>query len=189
MGLNYIPVQNESIKGVLQDMLNKNLERKIFLDSSPTVSNRSDIFYDNSAYFCSLNTEDVSQNFLIVGLKDRILYPTGYVIKSYPDTINNLRGWDLFGSLDNSIWTKIHFVPDSADLENGKIGRYELSGGPFHYFKIVQTARCLRNDEDFRYKLRIVYLDFFGFIWNGLCTKNKCTNHSNIPYFIVLIYS
>lgn len=182
-------MKNNSMSGVIQDMLNKNLERKIFLDSSPFVSNSTYIFYDNTSYFCSTNNEDMSKNFLIVGFKDRVIYPTGYVIKSYPDSINNLRGWDLLGSLDNSKWSKVHYVTDSNDLENKNVGRYELSGGPFRYFKIVQTAKCLRNDEDLRYRLRISYLDFFGFSWSGLCTRSKCAKHLNTPYYIVLIYS
>ena len=174
-------MRNEGLEGILQDMLKKGKESKILVDSRI-------VLYDNSSYFVTTNNKDVSLNSLTVGFNDRVIYPTGYLIKSYPDLISYLRGWNLFGSLDGNTWTNIHTSHDSNKLENGQVGRYELNGGPFRYFKIVQTEPCLTSDENFKYKLRIMYIEFFGFSWTGVCTKPRYNKHISFEYIFVLIF-
>ena len=180
-------MRNDSCEGIFQDMLKKGEKKKITFESSPNYMDPINVLYDNSSYFTTLNNKEKNFNYLTVGLKDRVLYPTGYLIRSYPDFISYLRGWDLFGSLDGNKWTNIHTLSNSSDLENGKVGRYELEGGPFRYFKIVQTEPCLSSNEDNRYKLRLFYLEFFGFSWSGLCTRNRCRQHFSFGYVFVFI--
>ena len=94
-------MRNDSLNGVFQDMLSKGKEKKIEFDSSPYSEKRTNIFYENSSFFCSTNNKNMSENYFIVCFKDRVFYPTGYVMKSHHSSLY-LRGWDLFGSLNEN---------------------------------------------------------------------------------------
>ena len=48
------------------------------------------------------------------------------------------------------------------------MGRYEIKGGPFNSFKIVQTGKNGGSDNNEKYTLRISYIDFFGYVTNKL---------------------
>ena len=175
-----------SMSGILQDMLKKNLRRKFFFE--PQYSSEY-VLYDNTSYFATANNQDLSLNYFTVCFKDRVVYPAGYVIRSVYDN-GYLRGWDLLGSIDGNKWTTLHSSPASATLANLNAGRYELSGGPFRCFKVVMTAPCLHSDETLKYKLRLTYLEFFGFNWNGLCTNQRYKKDPSYSLFIIsLIYS
>ena len=189
MVLNYnIPMRNESLNGIFQDMLSKGKEKKLSFDSSPYSEKRTNILYDNSSYFCTTNNKNMSENYFIVHFKDRVFYPTGYVMKSLQSG-GYLRGWDLFGSLDGNKWSPLHSASESDDLCPPKAGRYEINGGPFRYFKIVQASPCSTSDENYKYKMRITYLDFFGFSWNGLCTNSRRQSQHFIGFVISFIIS
>lgn len=193
MKLNYnIPMHNETMKGILQDMLSKNMRKNINFESNPDSSGYSpeQVLYDNRSYFSSKNNLNLSDSFLIVGFKDRVIYPSGYIIRSLETVITYVRGWDLLGSLDKDHWVIIHQMADSDALENYRVGRYEISGGPFRYLKIVHTAPNLQTAEYLRYKMRLSYLEFFGLSWNKFCTvkiERRCNRL--VPLMIALIYS
>ena len=188
MVLNYnIPMKSEGIEGVLQNMLKQGKSKKIFFDSSPYVEKQTNILYDNTSFFCTTSNTDLNSNYIIIYFKDRVLYPTGYVIKSTNDNTHYLRGWDLLGSLDGSKWTTLHQVPESAALEKFSTKRYELNGGPFRYFKIMQTEPCLINNE-YKNRLRLTYFDLFGFNWSGLCTMKRCYKSTHHLHVVILMF-
>ena len=73
-------------------------------------------------------------------------------------------------------------------MKSGAIGRYDLSGGPFNRFKIVQTGPCLGPDDDYKYRMRIIYLDFFGHITNTYknLRERKCRSSKTFSFTISL---
>ena len=191
-----IPFSHDSNNGVLQYMVNANLEKNILFKYSsqyPNYPPKNVLSYSESYFDTNTNTSD-NANYLIVNLTDRVLFPKGYIIRSVKNSATHyLRSWKLYGSLLGIEWTELHSVNEQDDLKSFEIGRYYIRGGPFKFFKIVQTGPCLGTSNDIKYRLRLSYLDFFGFMTNsnslgrGRTCKANARSSSFIAFLIILI--
>ena len=131
------------------------------------------IFQESSnQYFCSL-TDSEYDNFLSLEFEDRFFWVTGYVISSNcHDDVQYLMSWDLFASINGIEWEKLHWKDDSEDLAGCNYKWYKIKGGPYRFFKIQQTGPSKGNTTIHTEKMRVAYLDFFGFMSNGkICTE------------------
>jgi len=139
-------------------------------------------------YFATSMNKIKNSNYLIIELKDRFLYPKGYIIRSYKsDHYDFLRSWELYGSLFGVSWTLLHNIESKDDLASGNIGRYSIRKiNPFRYFKIVQTGpnnASSDTDYDTMYKMRISYLDFFGIMTNKFI-ENRYKTCKTTSFFV-----
>ena len=82
-------------------------------------------------------------------------------------------------------WKELHFAEDSESLAAGNLKRYRIRGGPFKFFKIVQAGPCLGNDDDTKYRLRIMYFDLFGYATNSnsFLARKSCKSKPKVPSF------
>ena len=172
------PYTNECMSGVLQYMKKKNLiKEKTFSYSS--VFNKdylpTNVLTLDDNYFNTLTNTSDNANFLIINLSKLFLFPKGYIIKSDPRNESAyLRSWKLYGSMNENVWEEIHDVFEQDDLRGGDIKRYPLNNGPYNLFKIVQTGPCLGPNDDHLYRLRIFYIDFFGYMINFWKKERTC---------------
>ena len=165
-----IPFVEGNNSGILQYMKNNGLTSSFtFAYSSIFSSSHSpvNVLTTKQEYFTTVTNKATNANFIIIELIDRMMYPSGYVINSYPRVDEMyLKSWALYGSLIGNDWKKLHSVDNQDDLRNGVYGRYSLSNGPFRYFKVVQTGASAGTIEDDMYRMRIFYIDFFGIVKN-----------------------
>ena len=146
----------------------------IFSYSAMTHAFQNLLTLDNQ-YFATASNTTSESNYLTIKLADRYLYTSGYIIRSYPEENRcYLKSWKLYGSLNGKYFDIIHSIDDDNCLSGGKIGRYAINEKPFKYFKIVQTGPNSGNSDNDRYKMRISYLDFFGFMTNKMITEVTC---------------
>ena len=188
-----IQYSDTSISGILQDMKSNSLTSKIGFSYSgiDTSTSSSSVLKDDDSYFCSTTNTNKDANFFAVELKDRVLYPKGYVIQSFRnDDLYFLKSWKLYGSTFGFDWTLLHFKDDSNDL-NRNMGRYRIKGGPFRFFKLVQTGPNNGSSNDDRYRLRLSYLDFFGYMTDSSIKINQKTcktiYNKHVPMLYVLL--
>ena len=184
----FLPDSNE---GVLQEMKAKGETEKIefrFSSAFDTNPPSAILTFDDIDFVTQTNLSE-NANFLSIKLKDRVVYTKGYIIRSRNHTASfYLKSWDLFGSFTGNSWTLLHSVKEQNDLIRGKIGRYSIEGGPFKYFKIVQTGPCNGAVDANKYRLRITYFDVFGFMTSGIYVlKKSCHCATTFSTFHLLI--
>ena len=184
----------EATDGVLQYMKNNAQTDKISYSYSSINNAITNILTLDDNYAYTNTNKTTNSNYFSIELTDRILYPKGYVIRSYKHVCcSYLRSWSLYGSLIGFEWTLLHEINEKDDLKSGNIGRYKLSGGPYKFFKIVQTGPNYGSSDSDKYRLRLSYIDLFGLMTNKerigarTCRCKKQTNH--ILFIVSLIYS
>ena len=177
--------------GILQYMKKKNLIKENTFSYSTIFDNdykpNNVLTLDSNYFNTKTNTSD-NANFLIFNLSKLFLFPKGYIIKSDPRTDSAyLRSWKLFGSMNGDNWDQIHDVFQKDDLIGGTIKRYSLANGPYNLLKIVQTGPCLGPSDDHRYRLRIIFIDFFGYMINTAKRGRTCKSKlRGLPFSITL---
>ena len=174
----FFPFVETSNSGVLQYLKTNEKTDNIIFDHSPcatTTNIASKVLTLDDDYFCSVTNTINNTNFFTVALSNMFFYAKGYIIKSdiTPDAYF-LRSWKLYGSLYGTEWKLLHSINEQDVLAGGKIGRYEIKGGPFKHFKIVQTGPCYGSNNDVKYRLRICYIDFFGLMTTRLNIGKTC---------------
>ena len=189
-----IPFIENNNSGVLQYLKNKNLHNNVLFEYSSVTDQDhlpNKIFTLDESFFCTVTNTNLNSNYLTIDLKNIVIYPKGYVIRSHMDTDSYyLKSWKLYGSLLGLKWTQIHSVDNKDDLKGGNVGRYKISRGPFKYFKIVQTGKSAGTTNDQFYRLRVAYIDFFGYVTNSevIEMQKTCkTNAHSFSHSIILI--
>ena len=185
----YIRFEEDKNEGILQYMKNNGLRSNIIIQGSPDVDGHypSNVLEFDSKYFISDTNKNANANFLLINLTDRFVYPKGYIIRSYePSDSFYLRSWTLFGSLLGLKWTPIHKMYEKDDLSNYTIGRYHLRGGPFKFFKVVQTGPSLGENDAIKYRIRIQYIEFFGLMTNTINQARSCNPKKRYSTFHVI---
>ena len=175
-----IPFYTSGNTGVLQYMKSHSQLSNILFSYSTIVNGYTPdkVLKDDSSYFSTEQSPTKESNYLIIELKDRVLYTKGYVIASIGTDTDYMRSWKLYGSLLGYEWTLIHQVDDKDDLNNQQHMKYRTHSGVFRFFKIVQSGNACGTSSNSIYKLRISYCDFFGYMTNTI--KKEITCKSNI---------
>ena len=194
----YIKFEKDKLKGLFQDIYHSPRSNYInFGYSSIDIQTHTHIesifLEDPTTYFCSFESSNYD-NFLIIEIKDRFLYTTGYVLRSRT-TINDgqdvyyLRKWSVLGSIDNETWTSLHSKDENDELRGNTYQWYQMKGGPFRYIKIQQEGPSAGYAANEKQRMRVSYFDVFGYMSNGhICTqpsKSRFFNSLFIIYFFI----
>ena len=152
--------ENE-FEGILQTMIKTNQRNKFAIKviSNVTDANREpeQILLKDDNFYASEYYNVFHENFLIVGFEDRLIYPTGYVLRSSPD-FGWLRSWKLECSLlDLYDYKELHSESDKDILQNYQW--FPLEGGPCRYIKLSQTSESEGSEIVYKYRMRVSYLD------------------------------
>ena len=192
------PYSENAVSGVLQYMKNDKLIKDDTFSYSSVYDNNylpSNILTLDNTYFNTITNKTDNANFFVINLSHLFVYPKGYIVKSDPRAdCAYLRSWKLYGSLNGKLWIQIHSIFEQDDLKAGSVKRYQLIGGPFNLFKVVQTGPCLGTSDDYYYRLRIAYLDFFGYATSTYreektCNSRRKSNSFPITLFILITIS
>ena len=167
-----ISFQHGKYDGIMQTMLKSNHRNmfKFSVKSNAVEAHRTaeEVLNRNNDYYASAGRDSFINNYFQVEFRDRFIYPQGYVL--YSLYTGYMKGWKLECSLLNdNDWKEIHYESNSESLSN--YSWFPLKGGPCRYLKITQTQNSQGDDNNLKYRMRITYLDFFGFMTNGnLCS-------------------
>jgi hypothetical protein len=181
-----ISFRENHFNGLVQYTINSGKGDYIILSASSIDPNvEIDSIFSQSKYFCSeTNTNNLS-NYLTVEFIDRFVYPTGYVIRSYD--LGYLKNWMLKGSLDGKEWDLLHSNSNSDDLSNNAYKWYKINKrGQYRFFRIYQTGESSGFDDNNKYRLRISYLEFFGYMSNGQICTNNAARSSKISFMMTI---
>ena len=186
------PYSEESVSGILQFMKENDLINENTFSYSSIYDNNylpSFVLSNDNKYFCTKENTTQNANFLVMNLSNLFLFPKGYIIKGDPRTSDGcLRTWKLFGSLNGKRWTQIHSANNDDSLKGSGIKRYQLFGGPFKLFKIVQTGPSFGQGIEYTARLRVAYIDFFGSMTNRYKPGKTCrSKQSGLPFSITLL--
>ena len=161
-----IPYREGRYNGILQNLLKIKQRNKfaIKVTSNVTDENREpeQILKQDDIFYASDNYDKFNENYIIIGFKNRIIYPTGYVIRSCKD-FGWLRSWKVECSmLDLYDYIELHSENDTDILKNYQW--FPLNGGPCRYIKVKQTGVSEGLEIYSQFRMRVSYLDFFGII-------------------------
>lgn len=194
MGSKAIAFRENEKNGLMQHMVRTNVQNAIKLNASTKDPKEfvqfEAIFSQNtSTYYCSLSNSTNLSNYFIIEFVDRFVYPSGYVIRS--NSYGFLKSWMLEGSLDGEAWDLLHSNFNTSDLSSSYKWYKINKRGQYRFFKITQTGESGGDTETKMYRLRISYLDFFGFMSNGqFCTNKACLRGpSKISLFMMISIS
>ena len=173
--------ENEK-NGLLQYIVRTNMENMIKLNASTKepqnyVTLNSIFTQESTTYYCSLTNSTNLSNYFLIEFVDRFVYPSGYVISSH--SYGYLKSWMLEGSLDGEAWDLLHSNFDSTDLSSSYKWYKIKKRGQYRFFKITQTGESDGDAEEKAYRLRISYLDFFGYMSNGQYFTNKACSRGS----------
>ena len=188
----FFPYRLGEYDGVIQNMLKDN-ERDNFalnvtsITIDPNHEPEKILTKDSDQYFCSFNTDYFIENYFMIGFSDRVVYPSGYVIRSL-GTLGWMREWKLECSMLNiDEWTLLHSIQNSDLLKN--YSWFPIEGGPCRFFKITQTQPAIGIDDWEKFRMRISYLEFFGISKSDricIITNNCKFNHILHMIFITI---
>ena len=182
----FFPVKADKLSGLLRRYKNRGYPKVEYSASSTTGNYVADNVFDfdnQSSHWASNTSEGLNAHFDIK-IVSGVLRITHYSIRSHKSKEYTMRAWTLEGSNDNNNYVAIDDRPQNSDLNDNKIGQYQVNSqnNYYQYFRIKQTVKTTSGMSN----MRISNLDFYGEFLPFKLRSCRCYKNRNF-YFVTFI--